>query len=82
MAKAWGGVLSAYDYYRTIHDEVREIDGDRVLVLGTYSARGKATGLSMSGLNAALWQMRDGRVVRHVIYFDRANALADLGIEE
>jgi len=82
MAKAWRDVLSAYDNYQTIHDEVRELDGDRVLVLGSYSARGKATGLSMSGMNAALWQIRDGRVVRHVIYFDRANALADLGLTE
>jgi ketosteroid isomerase-like protein len=82
MAKAWGGVLSAYHDYQTIHDEVRELDDDRVLVLGSYSARGKATELRMSGMNAALWEMRNGRVVRHVIYFDRANALADLGLEE
>ena len=82
MAKAWGDVLSAYDYYRTVVDEVREVDDDRVLVLGSYSARGKATGLRLAGMNASLWEIRDGRVVRRVIYFDRDRALADLGLKE
>jgi ketosteroid isomerase-like protein len=82
MAQAWRDVLSAYDQYRTVVDDIREIDGDRVLVLGSYVGRGKSTGLRLAGMNASLWQMRDGRVVRHIVYFDRANALADLGLAE
>ena len=77
MAQAWRGVLSAYDHYRSVVDDIREIDGERVLVLGTAAARGKSTGISLAGKNATLWQMRDGKVVRHTIYFDRANAFAE-----
>jgi ketosteroid isomerase-like protein len=82
MTQAWRDVLSAYDQYRTVVDDIREIDGDRVLVLGSYVGRGKSTGLRLAGMNASLWQMRDGRVVRLIIYWDRDRALADLGLTE
>jgi ketosteroid isomerase-like protein len=82
MAQAWRDVLTAYDHYLSVVDDIREIDGERVLVLGTGVGRGKSTGLDVAGRNATVWQLRDGRVVRHIVYFDRANALADLGLEE
>jgi len=85
MAKVWRDVLSAYADYRTIVDEVREIDDERVLVLGAFAGRGKASGIGAQegmGANASLWQIRNGKVVRHVVYFDRDRALADLRLEE
>jgi len=50
MAKAWGDVLSAYSDYRTVVDEVREIDEERVLVLGSFGGRGKASGIGSEGM--------------------------------
>jgi ketosteroid isomerase-like protein len=86
MAKAWGEVLVAFADNSIVVDEIREIDDERVLVLGSFGGRGKASGLGASeGIRtdaATLWQMRNGRVVRHVVYFDRANAFADLGLDE
>jgi ketosteroid isomerase-like protein len=84
MAKAWGDVLSAYADYRTKIDELREIDDERVLALGSFSGTGKASGIGApEGVKtASLWQVRNGKVIRHVVYMDRDRAFADLGIEE
>jgi hypothetical protein len=48
-------------------------------------ARAKKSGIELDATQtrtAALWQVRDGKVIRHVVYLDRADALADLGLEE
>jgi hypothetical protein len=54
-------------------------------VLVRYEGRGKASGLDLAQMQAkiaALFQLRDGAVVRLVVHFDRDRALADLGLEE
>jgi hypothetical protein len=86
MAKAWGEVLAAYTFNSIVVEEIREIDDERVLVLSGFGGRGKASGIGASeGIRhagATLWQIRNGKVVRHVAYFERHRALADLGLEE
>ena len=85
MAKAWRDVLSAYSDYRTIVDELREIDEERVLVLGSVGGRGKASGIgAFEGMRtgAGVYQVRNGKVIRHVVYMDRDRALVDLGLKE
>jgi ketosteroid isomerase-like protein len=47
-----------------------------------YRGRGRASGLEieqMRGESANLFHIRDGKVTRLVIYFDRDRAYADLG---
>jgi len=64
-------------------DEVRELDGERVLVLHHWSGRGKTSGLRLAQMRtngANLFHIRGGRVTRFVMYFDPARALADLGL--
>jgi ketosteroid isomerase-like protein len=83
MALGWRGWLDAWTDYRTEVDEYRELDDERVLVLTHDSGRGKASGLDLAetGFKAAvLFEVRGGKVTRLVIYFDRARALADLGL--
>jgi ketosteroid isomerase-like protein len=85
MARAAGELFSVWDEHRTVVEEVRALDGERVLVLGYSSGRGKASGVELDSAQrqvAALYQVRDGRVIRHVVYLDRADAFADLGLEE
>ena len=85
MAKAWREVLRAFADHRSEVDEVREIDDERVLVLVRLKGRGKTSGLELDQTQskvAALYHVRDGRVIRHVIYWDRDRALADLGLKE
>ena len=74
----------AWEDFRTEAEEYRELDGERVLVLTHFSGRGKTSGLTreMPERGANLFHIRDGKVTRLVTYFDRANAFADLGLEE
>jgi ketosteroid isomerase-like protein len=85
MARAAGELFSVWDEHRTVVEEVRPLDDERVLVLGYGSGRGKVSGVELDAAQwkvAALYQFRDGRVIRHVVYLDRADAFADLGLEE
>ena len=57
----------------------------RILVLNHLAARAKASGIDVSRMHrngAAILSLRDGLVMRYLSYFDRANALADLGLAE
>jgi ketosteroid isomerase-like protein len=87
MTEAWREVLGAWEDHRTEVDEYRELDHDRVLVLVHFSGRGKASGLEARQFTstkggANLVNLRGGKVVRLVIYWDRDDALADLGLAE
>jgi ketosteroid isomerase-like protein len=85
MAEVWRGQLRLWEDYRSVAEAYRDLDDGRVLVLTGFRGRGKTSGLeaaevSMSG--AGLFHMRDGVVTRLVLYWDRARALTDLGLEE
>jgi ketosteroid isomerase-like protein len=84
MADVWRDFLSAWDDWRTEPDEFRELDDERVLVLiHSSAARAKSTGLDLGEVHreaANLLHVRDGKVTRLVLYWDRERALADLGI--
>ena len=76
--------LSAWEGYRLHADECRELDGERVLVLDHGSGRGKASGLELPeawGGRAVLFQIRQDKVIKMVIYGHRDRALVDLGLE-
>jgi ketosteroid isomerase-like protein len=85
MARAAAELFSVWEEHRSVVEEIRPLDGERVLMLGHSSGRGKASGVELDAAQrqvAALYQVRDGKVVRHVVYPERADALADLGLEE
>ena len=85
MANAWRNVLRTTEDYRSLLDECREIDAERVLVLVHRSGHGKTSRLDLAQVGdrgAALFHIRNGRVTRLVIYLERDQALADLDLEE
>lgn len=86
MAEAWRDVLSAWDeFHGTSAEGYRELDGDRVLVFNQFAGRGRTSGLDIGevGVRAAtVLHLRDGKVTRLVLYWDRAHALKDLGLPE
>jgi hypothetical protein len=83
MAKAWRELASAWEDHRTVAEEFRELDDERVLVLLHRTARGKISGLDLDPRwtkGAGVFHVRGGKVTRLIVYFDRERALADLGL--
>ncbi len=78
----WRVFQETWEDYRVKADDYRELDADRVLVLVGLSGRGKTSGLEMAQVAANILTLRDGKVTRLVMYWNRDRALADLGLEE
>ena|SRR5271154_3700435 len=77
--------LSAWEDFRVTAEEYRELDDGRILVLDRRSGRSKTTGLDLATMRtqgARVFQIREGKVTRLVLYLDRKRALADLGLEK
>jgi hypothetical protein len=75
--------LSVWDECRVEADAYRELDDQRVLLLTHRSERGNTGGLEVEQLRpraADPFHVRDGKITKLVVYFDRDYALADLGL--
>jgi ketosteroid isomerase-like protein len=82
MSEATRIWISAWEGRRVTADDIRELDGERVLVLIRLGGRGKTSGLDLEQTQtraAQLFHVRAGKVTRFAFYFDRDRALADLG---
>jgi ketosteroid isomerase-like protein len=85
MSEAWSWWLNAWEDLRTDVEEYRELDAERVLVLMRLSGRGKTSGVELGRVNAGIagvYEIRDGKVAKIVVYWDRDRALADLRLKE
>lgn len=87
MARLWSELVTLWDDYRVGPQEYRELDAERVLVCVHISGRSKASGLELAQVmgttdGANLLVLRNGKVVRFVLYFDREFAFAELGLAE
>ncbi len=83
LGGAWADFLGAWEDYRVEAEEYRELDDERVLVLIRIAGRGRTSGLELGQMRteaANLFELRDGKVTRLVIYWDRERALADAGL--
>jgi hypothetical protein len=84
MVAGWRDFLGAWKEWRLEAEEYRELDGERVLVLWHFSARGKASGLQVGEIGtkgAGLYHVRNGKVTRLVLYLERERALADIDLD-
>ena len=85
MAERWRDQLQSFEDFRGRAEEYRELDDERVLVLMSNSGRGKRSGVNVQQIAAKaanVFQVRDGKVRRLVLYWDRDRAFADLGLKE
>jgi ketosteroid isomerase-like protein len=78
-------LLGAWTDFQSTAESYRELDAERVLTFAHAGGRGKASGVEIpmaQTRHAALFHIREGKVIRLVLYFDPNRALADLGLEE
>ena len=86
MAHAAGANAALSTWYDTRGqvEDLRELDGERVLALDRWTGRGKASGLDLRqspSRSAHLFIIRNGKVTHLTAYFERDRALADLGLD-
>jgi ketosteroid isomerase-like protein len=70
-----------FDEFRYEVDELLPA-GDLVVSLGGIRVRGALSGASSVQKGCGVWELRDGRIVRVRMYFDREQALRDAGLAE
>jgi len=86
-------VYQGYEGLRRSGREVREVwedwrivperfvdAGDRVLVVERYGGRGRESGLQLEERGAAIWTLRNGRVLRLEVGIPIDEAFASLGL--
>jgi ketosteroid isomerase-like protein len=85
MVAGWREFLSAWEDWRGEAEEYEQLDNERVLVRFHFSARGKASRMEVGEIStkgALLFHLRDGKVIRLVVYLDREHALEAVGLRE
>ena len=70
-----------FDEFRYEADELLPA-GNLVVSLGDLRVRGSRTGARSVWEGCAVWELRDGRIVRVRMYFDCEEALRDAGPRE
>jgi hypothetical protein len=82
MAEGWHGYLGAWEDFRVVADEYRELDAERVFVLIHRSGHGRTSGLGVDdGVESSgpvPHRRRQGDTARPLL--GRERALADLGL--
>ena len=82
-AEQWGGWMAGRsDELADTRFEIAElveVPPDRVLLVASMYGRGRASGVEISGLGAAVCTVRDGLLTRLTMYQSREEAVAALG---
>jgi len=85
MAAGWREWLSAWKNLRIEVERYIELDDGRIIVLTRGVAHGSVSGLDTDEMRSeavASVHVRDGRVARLIISWDRDRTLADLGLKD
>jgi uncharacterized protein len=80
LVRLWHRFLGTWDEYRIELEELRPVGDQHVLVFVSEYARGKGSGVQTESHPAAVWTLKDGKVVRFESYADRAEALEVVGL--
>jgi ketosteroid isomerase-like protein len=66
---------------KLVAHRVKELDGERVLVLFGATARGKSSNIEVQFDQVHIFEFRAGKVTRLVVYYERDRAFAELGLD-
>jgi hypothetical protein len=73
----FGATVENWDDFQAVPEEFLDA-GDRVIVLGHFQGRRKATGKTLDAPFVNVWTLRDGKLVHHRNYPDTAKILQSL----
>jgi ketosteroid isomerase-like protein len=73
-------LMEVWDEFRAENLDVRELPGERILLLGDLVVKGKASGLEMRTPFGQIAYLRDGLVIRLDAFPDHQSALAAAGV--
>jgi ketosteroid isomerase-like protein len=85
MAEGWRSWLDAFEGFRGEPEEIREVNGERVLALVLFSGLGRTSGLDLEetqSRGANLFHFRGGKVTSLVTYVNRDEALEAVGMSD
>ena len=75
--------MGAWDDYRAIPEDIRDVNDDTVLVFAEEFGRGKDSSIEVRSRRiTGVYELRDGKIVRFKAYLDRAEALQAAGLRE
>ena len=82
LSRAWRDFLSAWDDFRIETDRVVPGDAGAYALLIRLLARGKGSGVDTDAQVANVVTLRDGRIARLEMFWDRADALRAAGAQD
>ncbi len=75
-------VDAVMEEFRIEEDRFLDAGSDRVVLLYRMVGRGAESGVPVSREVGAVWQLRDGKLLKGEIYLDQRQALAAAGLSE
>ena len=81
MARAMKDWIQSWEQVTSAAERVIDA-GDQVVVIAEWRGRGRSSGVFSTLRYGTVWTLRDGKVIRIVVYNDRDRALADLGLKD
>jgi ketosteroid isomerase-like protein len=81
IGRIFGLFDEAWEDHRSDMEECRVIDDERVLVLSIEHFRGRDD-IEISQPSAAIFTLHDGKITRMQAFWERATALAAVGLSE
>jgi ketosteroid isomerase-like protein len=85
MNEAWTEFLRNWEGFRIDAEGFLDLDDGRVAVLGAFSGRGKYSGMDVRDAEmkgVMVFQFRDRKVTRMVMYYNRERGMEELGLAE
>ena len=72
----------AMSEFQVVAEAYRDLEDDRVLLLGLVVGRGRASGAEVRAELGQVFTVRDGKLASYRGYLDRAEALEAVGLSE
>ena len=82
LAQGWLDWLEPYESYRLTVEDVIDAGGDRVLAPSRVVARTRRDGVLIEHSPAAIFTIRDGKLVKASFHLDRLQAFEAAGLRE